>query len=612
MFGQAMRNDEVDDSSEGSTQKAVTDWLMQVISGKKPIELNIKESGQKSAATVSEDAAAETEAHGIASVAEFAASSMPASGLVSGEEIFPAPQVEVGTESMEDHLPAVSDVFLMPGSVAEPVSVPVEQTFTAEDLCGAPVIPIVPVASIAKSPLDEITADDLCWVPKETRLDVISAAATVEETTTQAVEAPPAEVSSPVETASEPSTTDTSTDEKVDIWKSDPRPIPAYEIKGEITAADIARDDALHIVGLTASQPPIELAQTSETTMGEVSEIAPEPPAIAELSPTMPEPSKSAVDEALRGLEAEATVSTTAIEPGLEVEVSPEQAAAQIDAVLSGPESHPEPASEAEPQSPETSENVFAGENVWERADLWKAPENQELESQELEDQQAVAPEADGAGIKEAEVPEPIASAVAVSEVETIEPAVAELTVPAEAAASLPSAEAAETTVEPAVTLDQKTPEDMPLDEKLYSELLPRLEEMKGIEKIRPEGLQTTLKTLMRLGSVLPWVARVSPLLEAAAGREPAAAVALEVRQEVSSLRLTQQEIRTTVEDHSLQLKRMEGQLSRIRESLERSGGEELAQSVESTAKLVRFAGIGLGVLLLVVIIMMWMLLSRH
>src|SRR6185437_4853211 len=38
--------------------------------------------------------------------------------------------------------------------------------FTAEDLCGAPAVPVVAVVA----PTDEITPDDVCWVPEERRL----------------------------------------------------------------------------------------------------------------------------------------------------------------------------------------------------------------------------------------------------------------------------------------------------------------------------------------------------------------------------------------------------------------------------------------------------------
>lgn len=84
-----------------------------------------------------------------------------------------------------------------------------------------------------------------------------------------------------------------------------------------------------------------------------------------------------------------------------------------------------------------------------------------------------------------------------------------------------------------------------------------------------------------------------------------------EVKQEVSGLRLLQYEIRTTVQDHSMHLKRLEEQLARVRESMERDSAESASvmDSVQSTVKMVRVMGIGLGVMLMVLILMVGMML---
>jgi hypothetical protein len=69
---------------------------------------------------------------------------------------------------------------------------------------------------------------------------------------------------------------------------------------------------------------------------------------------------------------------------------------------------------------------------------------------------------------------------------------------------------------------------------------------------------------------------------------------------------MIQYEIRSTVHDHSLQLKRMEELMIRVREATESDTREnmDLAESMKSTAKLLRLVGIGLGVLMVVLIVM--------
>lgn len=74
---------------------------------------------------------------------------------------------------------------------------------------------------------------------------------------------------------------------------------------------------------------------------------------------------------------------------------------------------------------------------------------------------------------------------------------------------------------------------------------------------------------------------------------------------------MVQYEIRSTVHDHSLQLKRMEEQLTRVREVMESESSEhgELTESVMATVKLVRMLGMGLGALLLTLIVMVGLIL---
>lgn len=116
------------------------------------------------------------------------------------------------------------------------------------------------------------------------------------------------------------------------------------------------------------------------------------------------------------------------------------------------------------------------------------------------------------------------------------------------------------------------------------------------------------MKALLRLGTLLPWLAR-----EMEAGNDQNAALTQEVRHEVSGMRLVQYEIRSTVHDHSLQLKRVEEQLTRVRESIqaETSGTEELVETVKSTTKAISFMGIGI-ISVLVVLLGMMIFLIMH
>ena len=128
----------------------------------------------------------------------------------------------------------------------------------------------------------------------------------------------------------------------------------------------------------------------------------------------------------------------------------------------------------------------------------------------------------------------------------------------------------------------------------------------------KPEDLSAAIKTLMQLGSVLPLASRMAPR-EGETVQEPVAVDTQEVKQEVSGLRLLQYEIKTTVQDQSMHLKRLEDQLARMRESAEMDSAESASamDNMKSTAKMVRVMGIGLGVMLLVLILLIGMVLMH-
>lgn len=127
----------------------------------------------------------------------------------------------------------------------------------------------------------------------------------------------------------------------------------------------------------------------------------------------------------------------------------------------------------------------------------------------------------------------------------------------------------------------------------------------------RPEDLTAAIKTIMQLGSALPVAGRANPGPESNPEAETPAPDPHEVRQEVSGLRLLQYEIKTTVQDHSMHLRRLEEQLSQMRESVEMDSADSasMKDDVKSTAKLIRVMGIGLGVMLMVLILLIGMML---
>lgn len=167
---------------------------------------------------------------------------------------------------------------------------------------------------------------------------------------------------------------------------------------------------------------------------------------------------------------------------------------------------------------------------------------------------------------------------------------------------------------EPTVYHEAEHTETVSRAEDLYREAGRRFpEELREIDNARPENMNAAWKTLLRLGSVLPLVARALPMMENAPGGEPNTGLVHEVRQEVAGMRMVQYEMRTAVQDHALQLKRVEEQLTRMRQSMESdtSENDELVESVKSTVKLVRMMGIGLGALLAILIVMVAILMTH-
>jgi hypothetical protein len=105
---------------------------------------------------------------------------------------------------------------------------------------------------------------------------------------------------------------------------------------------------------------------------------------------------------------------------------------------------------------------------------------------------------------------------------------------------------------------------------------------------------------------MLPWLARDFPVVESV-NKPQSNALTQEVRDEVAGVRLVQNEIRSTVHDHSLQLKRVEEQLSRVRETLVEEASEtaDLVDTVKTTNRAVTLFGVGVCVVLLVMLAML-------
>jgi len=120
-------------------------------------------------------------------------------------------------------------------------------------------------------------------------------------------------------------------------------------------------------------------------------------------------------------------------------------------------------------------------------------------------------------------------------------------------------------------------------------------------------------KILLQLKPFLPYLTRLVPLLDIGLGPVQNAGLSNEVRQTMTKIQTVQREVSVTMQDQSLQLKRLEEELIRLREASDRHTltQAELADALESIAKLVRLVGIGLAILLGTLIVMTGVLLVR-
>ncbi|MFZ0662152.1 MAG: hypothetical protein WAM66_05625 [Acidobacteriaceae bacterium] len=572
-----MKDDLKEMELDASTRKTATDWLMQVISGKKLTTLN---------------------GNGTA---------LNGNGTDGGHATAVAVAEPLREEDRKQPEKAVPE-------------------FTAEDLCGAPVVPIVKATSPAK---DEVTADDVCWVPAARRLKPqTEVAAETFGPRLHIVQPPAREPQAEAIEDLQLRTPETPAPEAPmpDIWRDSFQAKNVQE--AGITAADISRDPAPYAAELiwngqanhshlaTFEHEAHEITAADILRDG-VREQLPEPGIIDLPSSFRVIRSATAPAEAA---EAAAPVAEAAPESAVEVAGGAPEASDAAEHQL---------VETAQPEDPAIGDSVDSGIPT-------EAVEAEQVSSEAAAARVAGVPEPDQADLREME------AAFAESEVAPLEAEVAaEPGVEADIATTAEPEVVGGPAAEAGSASEVKAPENIFAREGFWQAAAGEAEAsaedmspkslLRGLKRTygtpeqgaasenRPEGWVSAWKTLLRLGAVLPWVARALPALEAGALGAPisdaaAPGVAQETRQDVAGLRLVQYEIRTTVQDHSMQLKRMEEQLTRVRESMESqsSASTDLADSVRSMTKLVRLAAMGLGGLLAVLIVLVAVMAAHH
>jgi hypothetical protein len=120
-------------------------------------------------------------------------------------------------------------------------------------------------------------------------------------------------------------------------------------------------------------------------------------------------------------------------------------------------------------------------------------------------------------------------------------------------------------------------------------------------------------KVLLQLKPLLPHLTRLLPLLDIGLGPMQNAGLSDEVRQTMAKIQAIQRDLNSSVQDQSLHVKLLEEELTRLRVASEKQAAAqtELADGLESLAKMVRFAALGLGILLVALIVMTAVLLAH-
>jgi hypothetical protein len=511
---QAMRDDTRESSSGAASQKSVTDWLMHVISGKNPVELNLNEGPEQSCA--------EPKAEIQAPVPETAKTAAAVEDRPDEEK---KSQVEARTERF--------------GVQAEAA--------TAKDPRGTP------VSSESRWRAEEVAAVDPGSVEKARQISPQPEAG-LDIFRTPDGQAPESHRAKPQAAELRMPTPD--------LWREVPQKNGFSVIRREpepkaeepvVTIADISRDPVPLVGESEIALENLFLKPAIETELRV---------AAAPAAEVVSEPKAAEAEDRTEAVAAQAeTQSAIGDESGIQAE---EVAAA--------------PAIEVVKAAVPVAENESATEPRAAAIELHgSAPVDGRVDGPELMVEaltiEPITPKADGAGNDEV----------------SGEAAVDALAEPG----SDVGAEGVPESIFAREGIWTKAAKGDVYQAPAYRErraVYPSPEELSEIEKVRPEGWVSAWKTLLRLSSVLPWIARAMPMIEPQGAGEPK----------------TGNEMRAAIEEHSLQLKRIEEELSLIRQ-----GHEELAGGMRSAAKLVRWMGIGLGGLLLILIVMAALVLAR-
>ncbi|HTV05815.1 MAG TPA: hypothetical protein VME86_10650 [Acidobacteriaceae bacterium] len=602
-------------NGEGSVDKSVVNWLMHVISGKAPIELGINDSAAVAAEVVEPKLT---------------------------REAVPRPELSATLIAMHE------------APLAKPEVRAPSLGVTAEDLCGTPLYPVVnemraqvPVESNGFH--EEVTAADLCFVPSEQTImaELNASGKVVRMGGPQLVEMPKPPAAVPAE--AKPSGVDVF---REGVFAKPPESEASAAIADSLRAPTqqqaVPGSDEVDPLEFTRDPEYYEEKMRAGKAVSDEVDWIPAIPAAA--------PSSSVVDFLLGGTQrADAKV--------------PEAEPAEVEAKTAEPVTAAEPATfeaeaveakvkpEAAVAVPERAKAVvvpavvlataivdpFAAINTG-GAEVLTVPGMVEAKAEP--EAAAAVPEAWAAHVSEPIEHDVAAAAQAIKEPEvqgmefTAAPVQSgDWSIPAAGVLAEVAEHKPDWLIVPAAgeaAADHSAPSELPRmavearkgtsdgalsAEKYYRQQFMSQPGVRGEAKDEwttgtessPQGMTAALKTLMQLGSVLPLAARMAPILDGTPGAELATGGNQEVKQEVSGLRLLQYEIKTTVQDHSTQLKRLEEQLTRVQESVELDSTEKttVMDSVKSTVKLVRVMGIGLGALLLVLILMVGMMLMH-
>lgn len=123
-----------------------------------------------------------------------------------------------------------------------------------------------------------------------------------------------------------------------------------------------------------------------------------------------------------------------------------------------------------------------------------------------------------------------------------------------------------------------------------------------GEEELKELVRDPMWKTLMQFKGWLPLVTRVLPLLDIAAGRaaQGSSLAGSEVKGAIHGLEVSQRDLRLTLQDQTLELKRVEEEVARLRDAADKTAFEQrmVVDEVKSLHRLLKNAFLYVGILL--------------